>query len=751
METKKTSIVSNIFTIIFLLIWIVACFYLSVGNFQHDEDANNVLFLKLFDNSNTIRYKSFPDEIIIGEERLKCDDYKNLQTCPLNEALFCAQCNNYGNRCIHFEKDVSIILNSGETFTIVKNSNKNEGYCIKTDKPPEENACNPVTGDYILIKQSVDSEFYGWACKCKYPNLITQAYLGGNCTVEIACGDEGKLNGTIDDYPLSRECTCSKYDIGINSPSFGSRCRMRTFFELEDISRDDDDEQPTIPASVLTDEFVEKLQYPDRIKFYEPCEKNFKIIDDKFLYCMNEDFEKQMNEPSNLGSLFLPAFCSGSAFQKEKYPASMLTIDNFVTQQYGIATQENATIDGQTAVGINLVDITSMQLEKLYADLKENLGNRQGFEATSMIIWYKYGPEELVKIYDFNSTTSQLAYWIKNTKVKYYSVKSQSTSIEKYFGSVSQQPTAINFGYLHNVPTTLKNFKEIHTNQFGGFPYATKIPNARKLPWVARMTYRSTYFGDFSLHAASMFRQAQQTLCFTHSFYTTLDDPVKIFFNITNNMKANITYPGLLYTFSGTSDVYIGYPGLTINNLELVKKIRKNYDFSDPDKYRHEFTQIWPNDDNYIVYIADFLTGAFYYGLTHNQENLVLQSFNALKDWELDDETKKPQIYKVKYINCDCTSKLFKLKCEKNPKLKKLNDTTAFYYYLIDEDEQNDIKNFQCDLHSLTLKELKHLSKKELNDAFQTSLISGSRKRKLSESSNGSSKRRKRFSSINIL
>ncbi|GFS52449.1 per os infectivity factor 1, partial [Nephila pilipes] len=45
-------------------------------------------------------------------------------------------------------------------------------------------------------------------CICKYPNLITQSYDGGNCDVGLACEPHGKLERTDVDPLKFGKCNC---------------------------------------------------------------------------------------------------------------------------------------------------------------------------------------------------------------------------------------------------------------------------------------------------------------------------------------------------------------------------------------------------------------------------------------------------------------------------------------------------------------------------------------------------------------
>lgn len=69
-----------------------------------------------------------------------------------------------------------------------------------------EDSCDPVTGDWTLVQKD-DNLFV--ACTCKYPNIITQKFIGSNCDVDVACGPIGSvIKSTLSSSPNDIRCRC---------------------------------------------------------------------------------------------------------------------------------------------------------------------------------------------------------------------------------------------------------------------------------------------------------------------------------------------------------------------------------------------------------------------------------------------------------------------------------------------------------------------------------------------------------------
>ena len=76
-------------------------------------------------------------------------------------------------------------------------------WCI----PPKATsvACNPMTGNPVLVKRGHD---HVWRCQCKYPKLVDNAGVFGDCSEVAACG--AKLVGSTNTLicpPNSEACT----------------------------------------------------------------------------------------------------------------------------------------------------------------------------------------------------------------------------------------------------------------------------------------------------------------------------------------------------------------------------------------------------------------------------------------------------------------------------------------------------------------------------------------------------------------
>jgi hypothetical protein len=119
--------------------------------------------------------------------------------CPLTihkDSL--VSCHDDDNKCGACEEDkprVCTVVNADNPYSYKLKSNDNP-LNVPTGKwclPPKSTdlTCNPMTGDPVLTKRGSD---YIWRCQCKYPKLIDNAGVYGDCSEIAACG--AKLAGS---------------------------------------------------------------------------------------------------------------------------------------------------------------------------------------------------------------------------------------------------------------------------------------------------------------------------------------------------------------------------------------------------------------------------------------------------------------------------------------------------------------------------------------------------------------------------
>lgn len=113
------------------------------------------------------------------------------QACDENEPRLCIEVTDrspYKYKLPHSSKELAV---------------PNGKWCL----PPKTSdlKCNPMTGDPVLTKQG---NTYLWRCQCKYPKLVDNAGVYGDCSEVTACG--AKLTAsktTLVCPPESEVCT----------------------------------------------------------------------------------------------------------------------------------------------------------------------------------------------------------------------------------------------------------------------------------------------------------------------------------------------------------------------------------------------------------------------------------------------------------------------------------------------------------------------------------------------------------------
>lgn len=184
---------------------------------------------------NHIAYNPL-DKISLNNNKI-CGPHKNVIKCNLNiSPNECFDCSNSMATCKHFNQDIIVENENGLILNIIhKNSSKDEGYCIETNKKVESaHKCNPNTGNWVLVKQNPLTSSFTFICKCKYPSLVTQANIFNDCSVDVACGPNGHLKTlNVLDIRTNGTCICDIAKGYISDRTArGPICRQLKYSEL---------------------------------------------------------------------------------------------------------------------------------------------------------------------------------------------------------------------------------------------------------------------------------------------------------------------------------------------------------------------------------------------------------------------------------------------------------------------------------------------------------------------------------------
>lgn len=214
---------SFIFATVSLLLVIFVIFYLQ--KYLTSPIVEN-LKEPLPEFSYDIKFDPFPSLVNL-ENKYVCrgDD---LRKCDMDNPLSCIGCQSLIANCVHFKEDTIYQDTNNTKFTIPKNDNPNEGYCLTILEI--EKYCNVYHGDLTLVQLTPDSSDTMLICNCKNPGLIGNVSLSGSCTTAFMC------NGQIDniDQPIDKiNCICgaNNHNVKLNGIS---HCVPKTIDEAGD-------------------------------------------------------------------------------------------------------------------------------------------------------------------------------------------------------------------------------------------------------------------------------------------------------------------------------------------------------------------------------------------------------------------------------------------------------------------------------------------------------------------------------------
>lgn len=199
--------------IVILSVFIVSIITIVIFRLTRSKD---VIFTSVCDNSSDCSNGYYCTENPDSQKNV-CQP-SNKQYCyvqPSTKLLECTpgkdDCKSCANTinfsCIVVDKDHPYTWKKGNDVVKVPDSPEGKGWCLPKVK---DKYCNPLTSEYILIDSGNNA--YEWGCLCKYPNLITNASPGEDCSIVLACNEnvsDPKLHGELV-VPLETKCSTDK-------------------------------------------------------------------------------------------------------------------------------------------------------------------------------------------------------------------------------------------------------------------------------------------------------------------------------------------------------------------------------------------------------------------------------------------------------------------------------------------------------------------------------------------------------------
>ena len=160
--------------------------------------------------SSDLRFDPFPQQIDVTNP-YECTA-TDLRPCKMDDDLSCIGCQSLIARCTHFNRDTLYFDDDGNTHTIPKNTDPNDGYCMTIDNIDLNLTCNVYHGDLALIKISPESPASMFFCNCKNPGFIGNTSILGSCDTPFICnGRVDNINQPIE--KISCECSPTQYTI----------------------------------------------------------------------------------------------------------------------------------------------------------------------------------------------------------------------------------------------------------------------------------------------------------------------------------------------------------------------------------------------------------------------------------------------------------------------------------------------------------------------------------------------------------
>ena len=214
--------------VLWFVLWLGGVFLLMYCGFKEPAPTERIV---PFDPSLSATYDLDSSDIIL-DNPMHCNPTV-LRECDLSDPLGCFECREQGTSCVHFESDGTFQDENLQEFVIPSNK-PGKGYCLKV-KGRGDRSCNVHTGRWVLAKIDKNSSGFGWLCLCKYPGLVTQSSLTGDCNVDVACGERGRLESMDVDPFVNGKCLCDEASgfIADRDGRRGPFCKVASFFELD--------------------------------------------------------------------------------------------------------------------------------------------------------------------------------------------------------------------------------------------------------------------------------------------------------------------------------------------------------------------------------------------------------------------------------------------------------------------------------------------------------------------------------------
>lgn len=157
---------------------------------------------ELYNFSADIHFNPFPTEINVSNPYVCTGE--NLKPCKLDDQTSCIGCQSMIARCVNFPNDTLYFDSDGNEYTIPKNEDPNDGYCLTLTNDININ-CNVFHGDLAIVKLDPDDQTSMFFCNCKNPGLIGNTSLLGACDIPFICnGEIDEINQPIEDI----KCKC---------------------------------------------------------------------------------------------------------------------------------------------------------------------------------------------------------------------------------------------------------------------------------------------------------------------------------------------------------------------------------------------------------------------------------------------------------------------------------------------------------------------------------------------------------------
>lgn len=124
--------------------------------------------------------------------------------------------------------------------------------------------CNPHTGTWE--KKQLGTKTFA-TCKCKYPQLISQAWEGSNCNVGKACGPHGRLKDVTVNPLLNGKCEC---DFGYYEDESLNRFKCQKMLPYWQFKPDCEEDEVSRYSNYFAREYINS--FPNNIQcFKNPC------------------------------------------------------------------------------------------------------------------------------------------------------------------------------------------------------------------------------------------------------------------------------------------------------------------------------------------------------------------------------------------------------------------------------------------------------------------------------------------------